>query len=242
MPAIFNCFVSELKIGAGQMKKHNPQIAMFIFVIIILLAGLMVYLLSAKANELSRKIIAKGTHENTQRLIDLVDEEEYVIYMLGSVPNELRGINESHLIEIGTNPISEDNMPVYWKSLEYTIYDDLGNEVEHHIPRDYPDNMIIVVNSDYPLDEDSLEIIRNCAVLNHVPVMFVGSVTASSFRDALILIPKNYDPNQIMYFEDGTARDGEILSPGEQVINSRELTDTILRYVAFVIGIETEEN
>lgn len=222
------------------MKRHNPQAAVLIAVVIILVTGLMVYALAAKANELSHKIVAKSVRNQTDELITSLSEEDYVIYFLGTVPPELEPLGV-HLINIGFNRISEDNMPVYWDPYTYTLTDELGNVIEQHAPRDYSQHMLIVVNSDYPLDEGSLEILRNCSVDNNVPIMFIGETTANSFRTSLLLSERSYGENGIMYYQNRTPYDGPVLGEDGEAYTTRELANSVLTYMAELVGVSNYE-
>lgn len=219
------------------MKRNNPQIGIFLIVIILLVVALGIFLLSAKANELSSKIVAKNKHQVTEQLIADINDYDYVIYYIGTIPEELYGI-ENHLIPIGPNAITEENMPIYWNDQEYIVYDENGDVKEHFIPRDYPTYMFVVVDSTYELSDEDLEVIRNCGVLNNVPLMFIGDLAASSFRDKLILIPKDYGNNGTMFFSNTNAVDGPVLGDGETQYTSRELTDAILSFVTENIIVE----
>ncbi len=222
------------------MRRSNPQVAFLFVIAIMLFAGLAIYVLSAKANELSHLLIAKSSHDKTESLILDVKDEDFTIYFLGSIPEELKPV-EDHIINIGMDPLSEDNMPVYWSEFEYTIYDEEGNVEDSHRRRDYPDNMIIVVNSDYLLDDASIEIIRNCTVDNGVPVFFVGDRNIGLFRNALILNPMTFGENGVMYFEERKTIEGPVLAPDGEKIYSRDLSDAILQYVYHIVGLDNVE-
>lgn len=173
------------------------KIVFFIIFVVLLSLGL-IFLSNAIKNTFKislRQMGQAAMNSASEKLEDF----EFGIYWIGDCPEPVKN-NVPEITFVPTDAINGDNMPIVWSDVEYTIYAEDGSIVEHVVPRDYPHNMLIVVNNVTDLSEDSLEVIRQCAVDNKVPVLLIGRDTISAFREYINWSPKDYESDDTMLF------------------------------------------
>ena len=178
------------------MERKRAYIVVIIAaaVLLLLFAGLMY-----NAASLQKKNISKA-NQVTYAAEKLSAKEDLMIYWVGEFPPELSGIANVVTV-ISPDKISEENMPIKYSTFKITAYDELGNVTEELIPRDYKDNMIIVLYNVSMVTDEQKDVILNCAAQNNVPVLAIGKSSISLLRDALMYTPGSFEDNDSFYYK-----------------------------------------
>jgi len=209
------------------------KIVFFIIFVVLLSLGL-IFLSNAIKNTFKislRQMGQAAMNSASEKLEDF----EFGIYWIGDCPEPVKN-NVPEITFVPTDAINGDNMPIVWSDVEYTIYAEDGSVVEHVVPRDYPHNMLIVVNNVTDLSEDSLEVIRQCAVDNKVPVLLIGRDTISAFREYINWSPKDYESDDTMlfsvYLDEGVTNpiDMSIINDRPEQWEHVRILDNLLRW------------
>ena len=169
-----------------------------LIVAIIVLTGLACILLLSKAGKVGVDIA------NSRRVEDLcgqLAQQDVALYVVGEVPQGLSGLGEK-LHEVPVDQVSTLTMPVWVSDIHSTMTDRSGAVLRENIPRDYASHMLVMVNvpESTPLTPEALEVIRNCAVDNEVPVLLVGEYSINTFREYLLAPSKVCGDNDTMLF------------------------------------------
>lgn len=177
------------------MRKNN-----YISVVIILIVVFVfIFIMMAMVNKRSGDIAEGKTKQTAQDLIAEISDKDYMLYYVGQPSQELlsSGINMTVIPQSEMNP---ETLPVFSYSFDFTEYDEDGNIVQHEEARDYPVYMLIYVDSTIVLDETGAELLRNCAVDNHVPLIIEGKSNIEAFRAILLLSEHVYEESDTMMF------------------------------------------
>jgi hypothetical protein len=140
----------------------------------------------------------------------LAAKEDLMIYWVGDFPAELGGIAPVVTV-ISPDQISEDTMPVKSVEFKVTAYDADGNLVKDETPRDYKDNMLLVLYNVSFVSDEQKDIISNCIVDNNVPVLAIGRSSISITRDILMYTPGDFEENDSFYYLLGTGYKDHVL-------------------------------
>lgn len=184
------------------------KLIVYLGLILVVAGGLYFF---SNALENTYKINLRNMQESAvSSAISQLQSFDSRIYWIGDCPEQISAYVDEITLVDATN-INSDTMPVAWSSVGYTTRDADGNIVASVEGRIYPKYMLIVVNNVTNLSDDSLEVIRNCAVDNNVPVLFVGAQTINAFRVYINRMPGEYAENDTMLYS--TALGGEVNNP-----------------------------
>lgn len=207
------------------MKRTNSGVIIFILAAVVIAILFMMSALRKTAGDMAD---AKSS-EDLNTLITELSSEDYMIYYLGTPPQELISENIKMTV-IPQEHVNSDFLPVSSVSLTYTEYDEDGNLVDQHAPRDYARFMLIYVDSSITLTDSTIELLRNCAVENHVPIIFEGKTNIVMFREALLLTRHTYEDIDTMMFTPWNS--GE-----DHVFTTNEVTDKGVAFATNLLAI-----
>jgi hypothetical protein len=174
--------------------------------------------------------------QRTEDLAAALNEKDYHIYWIGELPEYMDGIND-HVTVMTAWEANALLLPVVGGDVGLTVYDPDGNMISHSEQRDYADHMMIIVNTQDELSQDTLAVLQDCTVNNHVPILIVGENNIQAFRDYLILIHHDYDQNSSFFFEITKAPVDDPIAPEVVAAGGREYADALLTSI-----IETFED
>lgn len=140
----------------------------------------------------------------------LAAKDDLMIYWVGDFPAELTGLAPVVTV-ISPDQISEDTMPVKSVEFKVTAYDADGNLVKDETPRDYKDNMLLVLYNISFVSDEQKDVISNCIVDNNVPVLAIGRSSISITRDILMYTPGDFEENDSFYYLLGTGYEDHVL-------------------------------
>lgn len=140
----------------------------------------------------------------------LAAKDDLMIYWVGDFPAELAGLAPVVTV-ISPYQISEDTMPVKSVEFKVTAYDADGNLVKDETPRDYKDNMLLVLYNVSFVSDEQKDVISNCIVDNNVPVLAIGRSSISITRDILMYTPGDFEENDSFYYLLGTGYKDHVL-------------------------------
>ncbi len=171
-----------------------------VIVIILLLVAAIVGFLAFKVNRMSDGLRDFYEEKTTADLASELNNYDYHIYIIGELPEYLEAIS-SHVTVLTPALANYNNLPVNEGNSTMTVYNPDGDVVAHREQRNYASNMLIMINTTEEISDDSWEIIRNCTVDNHVPVLLIGDSSINAFREHMILVRKDYNESSSMLFE-----------------------------------------
>ena len=170
-----------------------------VIVLIFVAVAFVVLLMMAGVQKTKKDGAAAQLEADLAAAVADIAQEDYMIYYIGTPPKEL--VNESvKMTVLSQAEITSDTLPVYTHSLTFTEYDEDGNIVDQEVPRDYPRFMLIYVDKSVILSEAHIELLHNCAVDNHVPVIIEGKDNIELFRNRLLLTVHMYSDDDTMMF------------------------------------------
>lgn len=140
----------------------------------------------------------------------LASKDDLMIYWVGDFPAELSGIAPVVTV-ISPDQISEDTMPIKSVEFKVTAYDADGNLVKDETPREYKDNMLLVLYNVSFISDEQKDVISNCIVDNNVPVLAIGRSSISITRDILMYTPGDFEENDSFYYLLGTGYKDHVL-------------------------------
>lgn len=161
------------------------------------------------------------------------DGEDLMIWFIGDPIPGLELLGDKMTV-IAPEAVSSSNMPVRWSSVRSTEYDDNGRVMNEVIPRDYPDKMFVIVNTSYEFTPEQLEVLRNCAVDNDVPVFLIGEHAIDAFRRTLILVEKDYTEDSNMLFTSWNNAVDDPIDPEIVAGGGSEYAEAIMNLVYLV--------
>lgn len=107
------------------------------------------------------------------------------IYWIGEYPAELSGLEQVTSV-IAPGDLTEDNMPIKVPEFHFTTYNQDGNKTSENVPRKYAGDLLIVIYNVSFLEQEDLDILKNCISENEVPVLAIGSDSVSLVRNMLM--------------------------------------------------------
>lgn len=199
--------------------------AAFIFILFATGAAILFMMYETRRIDVSR--VNQDTEQRTEDLIASLNELDYHIYWIGELPQYIDGISD-HISVLNAAQANYANLPVAEADTGFTVYDEDGRVLSHIEQRDYASYMMIVINTSEELSEESLDIIQDCAVNNHVPVLLIGRHNIDAFREHMILIHREYDENSTMFFEISRTPVDNPISPETVTAGGHAYADAIL--------------
>ena len=166
-----------------------------LIVTVIMMVGLLCILLLNGVGSISIGVAKENKMED---LREALLEQDIGLYVIGDVPDGLLDLGT----KISSFNVNEENMPIWVSQTHSRITNGNGYVISESVPRDYPEHMLLMVciPADAEVEDETWEIIRNCAVENNVPVLLVGSHNIVRFREYLIQASKVYEENDTMLF------------------------------------------
>ena len=137
-------------------------------------------------------------------------KEDLMIYWVGEFPPEMAGI-ENVVTVIPAAQINEENMPIKSSTFKSTEYDEFGNVIKEIIPREYKDNMIIVLYNVSIVTDEQKEVILNCVAQNSVPVLAIGRSSIALIRELLMYTPGDFAEYDSFYYRLGEGYKDHVL-------------------------------
>lgn len=208
------------------MNGRNAPIAIIIAVIC---AAVIFYMMYA-VRKIDVGIGSKQAEQKTEELTASLNELDYEIYWIGYLPSYLEGI-EDHITLLTAGQANASTLPITAGDTGLTVYDPDGNIISHTEQRDYADHMMIIINTTDTLSDSTMDVIQDCAVNNHVPVLLIGRQNVDAFRSHMLLIHRDYDEYATMFFE--ISRDPVEYPIESQVVRAggRDLADALLEFI-----------
>lgn len=214
------------------MNGRNAPIA----IIILVIAGAIIFYMMYAVRKIDNSLGNNQAEQRTEELTASLNENDYEIYWIGQLPEYLDGISD-HVTVMTAGQANSSVLPVTDGGLDFTVYDPDGNMISHSEQRDYADHMMIIVNTPDELSQDTLAVLQDCTVNNHVPILIIGQNNIQAFRDYLILIHHDYDQNSSFFFEITKAPVDNPIEPEVVAAGGREYADALLTCI-----IETFED
>jgi len=207
-----------------------------IVIILLVIAGAIIFYMMYAVRKIDNSLGNNQAEQRTEELTASLNENDYEIYWIGQMPEYMDGISE-HVTLMTAGQANASLLPVVDGGVGFTVYDPDGNMVSHTEQRDYADHMMIIVNTQDELSQDTLAVLQDCTVNNHVPILIVGENNIQAFRDYLILIHHDYDQNSSFFFEITKAPVDDPIAPEVVAAGGREYADALLTCI-----IETFED
>ena len=201
-----------------------------VVVIIILLTGAMILFLMFEVKKIDAGLSDRRSEEHTDALISELNQRDYRIYWIGSLPSELSGI-EDHVTLIAPGEADGTNLPVVSGNTGFTEFDSDGNVINHTEQRDYSASMMIIINADEVLSETAFAAIRDCTVENHIPVLIIGKTNIDAFREYMILVHKEYNENSSMFFEITRYAEDDPIDPSAVSEGGHAYADAVITFI-----------
>lgn len=201
-----------------------------LIVILLLFVFAVVFFMSYAVKNFAAGAQFKAAAAEEKEAVALLADKDYTIYYVGT-PSQ-------HLIDSGIKmnvvpeaEMSSETLPVFGYSFDFTEYDEEGNVVNHETAVDYSYYMLIYVDGTVTLDASKVELLRNCAIDNDVPLIIEGKENIKAFRDALLMSEHIYEDTDTMMFTPWNGAEDHVIS-----------ADALDGGPAFVISLMTEMN
>ena len=208
------------------MKGRN--VAVFIVILFLAVAGILYMMYETRRIDVS--LGDQQTLQNTNALTDTLNSMDYELYWIGQLPDHLEGIEE-HVTLLTVGEANSDTLPIAAGNTGMTRTDRDGNVISHTEPRDYAQYMMIVINTTEELPETLLDVIRDCSVINHVPVLIIGKNNIDAFRSYMMLVHRNYDVNSTMCFEISRGGEDDPIDPSIVSAGGHDYADAVLSFI-----------
>ena len=137
------------------MNGRNAPIA----IIILVIAGAIIFYMMYAVRKIDNSYGNDQDEQKTEELTALLNEKDYHIYWIGELPEYMDGISE-HVSVMTAGQANASLLPVVDGGVGFTVYDPDGNMVSHTEQRDYADHMMIIVNTQDELSQDTLAITK----------------------------------------------------------------------------------
>ena len=183
-----------------------------VYIVVIVAAAcltLLMVVLMFNAASLQKQNI-NLTNQVTYASEKLAAKEDLMIYWVGDFPPEFAGIANVVTV-IPPSQINEEIMPIKSSTFKSTEYDEYGNIVKEIIPREYKDNMIIVLYNVSLVTDEQKEVILNCVAQNGVPVLAIGKGSIALIREALMYTPGDFAEYDSFYYKLGEGYKDHVL-------------------------------
>ena len=201
---------------------------------LLLITGLMLNAASRKKQTISLANQASYAAEK------LNTKEDLMIYWIGPFPPELSGISDVVTV-IDPGNITEDNMPIKYSTFKSTEYDEFGNVINEIVPRDYKDNMIIVISDVSLIADDEQEIILNCIAQNNVPVLAIGRSSITLVRRMLMYTDGVFEEVDTFYYKLGEGYMDHVLDNAAITAGGDEYAIELYEYLYSLFYDDAEE-
>jgi len=197
-----------------------------IVVILFIFVMAMVFVMMRLSDISSRSFLSRSRMDTEER-VQLLSEQDYMIYWIGECPQELQD-SGANITVIAPEMMNDSTMPVKWSSYHYVEYDEEGNILQEVTPREYPEKMLIVLNSGRALTEGEADVLSRCVVENYIPLIVIGKPAIDDIRDRFLLVSKDYGINDTMEFINGEGYTDNTVSPEAVEKGGRDLADEVL--------------
>ncbi len=171
-----------------------------VFIIILFLAGAGILYMMYETRRIDVSLGNQVTEDRTAELSEQLNQYDYNLYWIGELPQYMEGISD-HVTLLTAGQANINTLPITAGGTGFTSYDESGNVISHVEQREYAPYMMIVINTSEEIPEETWDIIEDCTVNNHVPLLLIGRNNIEAFRTHMILVWKDYDENATMYFQ-----------------------------------------
>ena len=131
--------------------------------------------------------------------LDVIAQMDITIYWIGEVPGELE-----HLMPvinvIPPETASFENLPAVNAKIPFQEYDSNGKLVDEVVPREYSENMLIVLTGNPVLSETGKEALLDSISKNGVPVIAIGDEAATYLAKILQRVRYHPGPGSSLYY------------------------------------------
>jgi len=131
--------------------------------------------------------------------LDVIAQMDLTIYWIGEVPGELE-----HLMPvinvIPPETASFENLPAVNAKIPFQEYDSNGKLVDEVVPREYSENMLIVLTGNPVLSETGKEALLDSISKNGVPVIAIGDEAATYLAKILQRVRYHPGPGSSLYY------------------------------------------
>ena len=207
------------------MKGKNAVV----IVIVLAVFAIAMFFMMNMLKGLGSKRASEKSSEEINALAASFADKDMMIYMIGDCPEDLRLLGDK-LTVMSPEDMNENNMPVKWSGTHFIEYDQWGSKVDEVTHRDYPENMLIILNISRPLTDGEADIISRCAVDNKIPLIIIGKDTIEDFRARVMLVKKNYGSFDSMEFIAGVGGEDMPLSASSVENGGRDLASEIMMF------------
>ena len=210
-------------------------------VVIVAVAALMLLITGLLYNASSRKKQTISLANQAAYAAEkLTSRDDLMIYWIGAFPPELTGISDVVTV-IMPGEITEENMPIKYSTFKSTEYDADGNIIKEVIPRDYKDNMIIIISDVGMLTDPEKDIILNCIAQNNVPVLAIGKSSITLIRRTLMYTDGVFEQNDSFYYKLGEGYKDHVLDNAAITAGGDEYALELYEYLYSLFYEDTEE-
>lgn len=136
---------------------------------------------------------------NLEAELDAIAQNDITIYWIGEVPAELE-----HLMPVisvvAPASVSEDTIPVRGPAFHYTEYTPEGVLISEETPKDYSDQMLIVITGNPELTDKGREVLLDAVSRNGVPVLAIGDEASEVLGQVLYYNRFHKGPDTSLYY------------------------------------------
>ncbi|MBR5358257.1 MAG: hypothetical protein IK128_03485 [Clostridiales bacterium] len=201
---------------------------------LLLITGLMLNAASRKKQTISLANQASYAAEK------LSTRDDLMIYWIGTFPPELAGISDVVTV-INPGEITEENMPIKYSSFKSTEYDEFGNVVNEIVPRDYKDNMIIIISNVGMITDAEKDVLLNCIAQNNVPVLAIGRSSITLIRRTLMYTDGVFEQDDSFYYKLGEGYKDHVLDNAAITAGGDEYALELCEYLYSLFYDDAEE-
>lgn len=217
-----------------ERKKGYLVVVVAVAALLLLITGLLYNAASRKKQTISLANQAAYAAEKLKAGDDLM------IYWIGAFPPELSGISDVVTV-INPGEITEENMPIKYSTFKSTEYDEFGNVINEITPRDYKDNMIIIISNVGMLTDPEKDIILNCIAQNNVPVLAIGKSSITLIRRTLMYTDGVFEQDDSFYYKLGEGYKDHVLDNAAITAGGDEFALELYDYLYSLFYEGTEE-
>ena len=170
------------------------------------------------------------TNQVTYASEKLAAKDDLMIYWVGEFPPELSGIANVVTV-ISPDQINEEIMPIKSSTFKSTEYDEFGNVVKEIIPREYKDNMIIVLYNVSLVTDEQKDVILDCVAQNSVPVLAIGRSSIALIREILMYTPGDFAEYDSFYYRLGEGYKDHVLDNASMEAGGEKFALNLMDYL-----------
>ena len=160
----------------------------------------------------------------------LASKDDLMIYWIGTFPAELTEMSNVVTV-IAPGEITEENMPVKSSTFKTTEYDEFGNVIKEIVPRNYKDNMLIVIYDVEMMSESEKDVILNCIAQNNVPVLAIGRNSITLIRQTLMYTDGTFEQNDSFYYKLGEGYRDHVLDNSAISAGGNDFALDLMNYI-----------